>query len=319
MTLEGEQTKHMAAKSRFIPASLALIIFTAIFAGAQTSRVFVAASGNDANLCTQSAQCRTVTKALTVVDTGGEVVITESGDYDKFQITKSVTVAAAPGVNAGIASTLGDAIFINGAAQTDAYTLRNLTLKGNLSPQSIGINEFKGGNLSIDGCTISGFDNAINVSVTVGQIFVHDSTIRDSTFGIGLIGPQSEGMLKATIDNCTIERNEIGIAIGSKVSADIRNTVIANSNSRAVQVRSTVSGQSAEALIDNCQFNHNTVGIQASATNGFSTTRLTRSTINGNVVGVSVGANAAVFSLQNNLISGNTTDVSGSLSWLGPK
>lgn len=41
------------------------------------------------------------------MDTGGEVIISENGDYDKLVITKSVIISAAPGVNAGIVSNGG--------------------------------------------------------------------------------------------------------------------------------------------------------------------------------------------------------------------
>src|ERR1043165_3939090 len=92
----------MKNKSKIILILTAIFTLTATAAMAQTTRVYVADSGDDAGSCTKSAQCRTITKAMTVVDEGGEIIITESGDYDPFIFTKSATVAAAPGVDAGI-------------------------------------------------------------------------------------------------------------------------------------------------------------------------------------------------------------------------
>lgn len=312
----------MSRQSKLIFLSLLLLLISGVKASAQTTRVYVANSGNDANQCTASAPCKTVIKALTVVDPGGEAVITESGDYDKFVVTKSVTVSAAPGVNAGIVATgAGYAIVVVGLTTADTVAFRNLNLKGIAAPDApIGISNSNAGTMYVDGCTLTGFDNAIVMSNTVGQLFVHDTVIRNSLFGIGLIGPQGEGVFRVVIDHCKLELNDTGIQVGSKVVATIRDTIASNNTSRGIQVRSTGMNQRTEVLIDNCQLSHNTVGLGTSGTNGFAVTRLTRSTITNNLQnGVVVGANGIVYTLQNNTIAGNFPDVSGVLTPLQPK
>jgi hypothetical protein len=88
---------------------------------------------------------------------------------------------------------------------------------------------------------------------------------------------------------------------------------VANHTSRGIYVRSIFANQRAEALVDNCLLSNNTNGLTASSTNGgFSVVRLTRSTINNNVLnGVQIGAGGTVYSLQNNTIAGNLVDVNG--------
>jgi hypothetical protein len=298
-------------KVKLILSSALLALLVALGASAQTTRVYVANSGNDANLCTASAPCRTITQALNVVDPNGEVIITESGDYDKFSMLKPATVAAAPGVNAGIAS---DGVYgaLNVLTSTDTVRLRNLHLKKVGDPtNSIGINNHAG-TVFIDGCTIEGFETGILTTNGAGAVFIHNTTVRNNLFGISLIGPQSEGQLRVTIEGSRLEYNDTGVALGARVTAEIRDTVIANNNSRGVSVRSTSSVGRAEALIDNCLISHNTNGVVAGGANGIAWVRLTRTTISHNFLsGVLIGSNGTVYTLQNNTIVGNTPDVNG--------
>jgi hypothetical protein len=66
----------------------------AIQASAQS---YVSATGDDASPCTLSNPCRTVDQALSVTAPGGQVVITDSGEYPSFTVTRSVNVRAATG------------------------------------------------------------------------------------------------------------------------------------------------------------------------------------------------------------------------------
>ncbi|HJZ79494.1 MAG TPA: DUF1565 domain-containing protein [Pyrinomonadaceae bacterium] len=71
-----------------VPVLSGLAVFTlSVAVRAQNARAYVAKSGDDANQCSDTSPCKTVTKALSVVDAGGQVVIVESGDYDKFTIS----------------------------------------------------------------------------------------------------------------------------------------------------------------------------------------------------------------------------------------
>jgi hypothetical protein len=306
-------------KKCIIIISLILLASTATVFG-QSNRTYVAESGSDANSCSIILPCRTIVHALAAVNAGGEVVIVENGEYDQFFVDKSVTVGAAPGINAGIITTGGYGIIVVGAQATDTVTFRNLSLKGpGAQVISSGITNLSAGTMFIDNCVLTNFSNAVNWSNVAGQIFVHDTTIRHCLFGIGLSAP-TEGVVRATIDNCKVEMNDTGITINSKVTATIRNTIASNNSSRAVLIRSATANLRAEATIDNCEFNSNTVGLLMSSGSGVSVARLTRTTINNNTLsGVSVAAPNIVYSLQNNTISGNFPDVNGNLTPLTVK
>src|SRR5260221_11752074 len=152
------------------------ILMSSIFslvAAAQVTRVYVAANtGDDSNLCTQISQCKTITHALTVADAGGQVILTENGDYDKFFIAKSITVAAAAGVNAGIVSGGGSAISIAGVQVTDSITLRNLHLIGIGGQVSDGIINSFAGTMIVDDCTFTNFNNALTMSNVLWTLIV---------------------------------------------------------------------------------------------------------------------------------------------------
>lgn len=294
--------------------SVLAVLVLSVGVQAQNPRTYVARSGDDTNTCSDTSPCKTVTKALSVVDPGGQVVIIESGDYDKFTISKSVTIAAAPGVSAAIvASGQTYAVFFVGLTISDVVTLRNLEFKGVGDPTNLeGINNSTAGTLNVDGCIFSGFDNALTMDNIAGRLDVHDSVFRNNLFGIGLIGPTGEGLFRATIDHCKLEQNDTGVSVGSKVLAVIRDTIAVNNTSRGIQVRSTVANQRAEALVVNCQLSHNTVGLNASGTNGTAVVRLAHSAITNNMLtGVNVGTNGTVYSLGDNVIAGNFPDVNG--------
>ena len=307
----------MIKRSKLILTGLAIVAFAALSAAAQTTRVYVANSGSDASLCTKSAECKTITKALSVVDDNGEVIITESGDYDTFVVSKSVTVAAAPGVNAGIVSSNTYAILVTvGQPQlVDKITIRNLNLK-NISRQdsTAGIYNSTGTNLFVDNCTFTGFQQGIGEGNTPGKLFVHDSTFRDNLYGIGINTPNTEGGIIAVIDNCRIEHNEVGVVVTAKTFVTIRNSVISDNASFGVYVGSKTSLR-AEAVIDNCLLSGNTDGIKIGSANGVSIARLSRSTITENTLyGVVIGATSTFYSFQNNVIAGNPTDISGNIT-----
>jgi hypothetical protein len=312
----------MARQTKLITSTLFLILtILAMSANAQNARVYVATSGSDANPCTAPSPCQTITKALSVVDTGGEVVISENGDYDKFVISKSVTVGAAPGISAGIVSNGGYAILMpNTMTSSDSVGLRNLNVKSTANPAaSDGIANIGAGALYVDGCTITGMTYAVTMTAN-GQLFMHDTTIRNSNFALFLNGPLTEGSAKGVVDHCRIEQNDYGLYIGSKVTIAVRDTILTGNTSAGVRIASIRSGSLTDVTVDNCQFSNNGGGLTTFTNNGgVIIARLEHSTFVKNITGVGVFANTTIYSLQNNLIDGNGTNINGALTPLAAK
>ena len=306
----------MKNKSKVIVILTAILALTTA-ATAQTTRVYVADGGSDAALCTKSAQCKTIAKAMTVVDDGGEIIITESGDYDPFVVTKSATVAAAPGVDAGIVAGNFGAIIISSVLPINKVTVRNLNLINNSANVLTGISNSGGATLFVDHCTFTGFDLGIAQDTKAGKFFVQDSTFKNGSIGIYVNTPAAEGGMIGVVDNCRFEHNEVGIALFAKAFVTIRNSLLSDNASFGVSVISNKAGLTAEAVIDNCELSGNTDGIKIGGTTGSSIVRLSRSTINSNTLyGVVVGQFGTFYSFQNNAINGNATDIKGTLTQL---
>ena len=117
---------HGVTTNLIAGAALALVFtFTA---QAQNNRSFVATTGNDVNTCSASAYCRTFTRALAVTNSGGEIVVVNSGGYGPATITQAVTITAI-GIDASITQTTGgqNALTIN---TTGNVTITGLNLFG---------------------------------------------------------------------------------------------------------------------------------------------------------------------------------------------
>jgi hypothetical protein len=85
---------------------------------------------------------------------------------------------------------------------------------------------------------------------------------------------------------------------------------LSGNTSAGVRVASIRSGSLTDVTIDNCQFSNN---------GGVIIARLEHSTIVKNLTGVGVFANTTMYSLQNNLIDGNGTNINGALTPLAAK
>src|ERR1700733_9547982 len=142
--------------------ALGVVVFGAFFATAsiaQSTRTFVSGQGKDKGSCSQTAPCRTLTKAISQTSAGGVVVALDSASYAPITITKAVTVEAPAG--AAITVTSGDGIDIN-AGVTDVVILRGLTVN-NQGSSGNGIVFNTGATVHIEKCIANGF-NAFGMS-----------------------------------------------------------------------------------------------------------------------------------------------------------
>jgi hypothetical protein len=210
-------------------------------------QAFVSASGDDGERdpntrettnpktnCGPVSPCRTIAKALSVVDDGGEVVIVSSGTYGAFLIRKPVSVIAAPGIHAVINApgltpdippmSLDSAITVSVAG---TVVLRGLTLTldpsaGIPPPANImGINAAAADILYVEDCVLSGFtSNAItfgSVDFATGKFYLRNTIVTDSGSDFAsavYIGAAS----LVSIDRAHMESNAHGlVADGGKV------------------------------------------------------------------------------------------------------
>ena len=266
---------------------------------AQISRVFVAVTGNDSNDCLQpAASCRTLNAAIGKVDSGGEVIVIETGSYAGATITKSVKINVPSGAVAFSALTL----LIN-AGPSDVVVVRGATLKALTVGSGNGIDVQSAGTVFVENCVIDGWANGINVA-TGARVDIKDTTLRSNNNGVMVT---SAGAV-VSADQVRAIRNGVGVSgaafqlnagsatIGRSLLAGNENGAVAMGSSSLMISRSQISGQAANGM-----------QVGASATG-----RITDSIVAGNLTGLSNAG--TLVSLGNNALSGNTTSTTGTIT-----
>jgi len=210
-------------------ALLAAVAATLYSSGATATaqRTFVASHGVDANPCTLVAPCRSFGAAMAQTNDQGEIIVLDSAGYGKIAISRSVTIAAPPGVYAGISVFAGDdAVTVN--APSGVVVLRGLKING--QGGNNGVNFVQGAELRIEGCDIAGMSQkGINAELAPGAaIYIRDTTIsRGPTVpfgtGIWLSGPGRASLEHVAVTGIA---GGVGIAIQDGPEAALRDVVV---------------------------------------------------------------------------------------------
>lgn len=143
---------------RAIPQLCTLLLATMLplAAHASAQRTFVSSLGNDSNTavnCSLTGPCRNPAAALSVTNSGGEIIILDSGLYQQLTIDRSVSLIAPRGLFALFhVSSSSPGIEVNAVGAK--VVLRNLTLTGKNSGIT-GIKITAGDTVSIENCTVS--------------------------------------------------------------------------------------------------------------------------------------------------------------------
>ncbi|CAH1079343.1 right-handed parallel beta-helix repeat-containing protein [Candidatus Nitrotoga sp. 1052] len=309
---------------RFPAVYLFAILFTLMVTPAQATlvaRAFVASYGLNTNTATNCADvinpCRHLSVAVDFVDTNGEVVVLDSGNYGLVTLTRSISLTAAPGVYAGMTAGTGrSGVIINPG--TVNVVLRGLTINGLGGDNGVLMNS--NGNLSIENCVISNFSGGgqrgvlVNSAATVRMV---NTLIRDNDTGFEL-----QGGATAIISKSRFLGNSAGIlanGAASTTTATVRDTIvtggingilafseIVGANNRIYVIRSTISNSFA--------------GVSAGAfPSGTSSVTISKSMVTGNSHGLfTIDADAIVKSYGNNTITNNTANTTGPVTLITP-
>jgi len=278
----------------------ASFVVAAPAAHGQLNRTAASVAGNDANNCSLVAPCRTIGHAVSQTNPGGEVVVLDSAGYGPFTIDRAITVQAAPGVYAGVTAPAGNAIQIN-AGVADRVVLRGLTING-LGTGSAGI-AFTGGGaeLHVENCVINGFvDWGI---ISFFALRVQDTIVRDS--GTGIHVDNAGAPVNATLERVQLKSNSLrGVLAWRNATVTVRDSV------------ATLNGTGFRAMnggvlnIENSLATENSTGVSASPTG---IVRISNTMVVDNAIGLEVGT-GTMETWSNNKVSGNSNDLSGSLT-----
>ena len=310
-------------------AVLALLVATLTLLGADPGWAhavrYIASTGSDANNCSRATPCLTLQRGIDRTPAGSELIILDSGDFgDGATIDKSITISAV-----GVSATIGGGIIINGAGAI--VVLRGLRLNG-AGAGGTGVSVANAAAVHIVDCEIQNFSGtgiAANTTADV-KLFVTATVVRNNSFDGLFFGPGAGGTL--AIDNSRFERNGINSSYsGVKITAGearVSRTIIAGNFGDGVRVFGgtinitwtsavhnggsgyLVSASGAMTLEHSVARGNALHGVRVAQT-GVGV--MSNSVVTNNGFGLSIAAGKVLWTRGNSTVSGNATDVSGTL------
>ena len=240
----------------------AVLLFAASSLLAQSARVFVSGSGADTNACTVTSPCRSFAHAITLVNSGGEIIPLDSAGYGPVTIDRSVSISAPEGIYAGVTASGSGAVGITISTASVNVFLRGLTING--AGASTGIQAFSDlVTLQVERLNVSNFAGpCIDFESAGGLLLVSDSSFRNAYYGVWVNGSAT------TAARATLERIR---GLGFNWVNSTGSLVIAQDYSIVTVSDSVVSGSfrgfevfdSGQLRIDHCISTHNVVGVFA--------------------------------------------------------
>lgn len=276
---------------------------------ADGSRSYISPTGSDNRPCTRNQPCRSFDGALAKTDAGGEIVAMETGTYDPTTVTKSVTLAAAPGADVAIRVNTGNAVTIAANAGDDVV-LRGLRLGGpgkNVAGTNGVFFNIVSPNccvaLHIEHSVISDFERGVQMELGVAsRLLVTDSVIRGNKYGINMLVGGADGN-GAAIERTRFEANEVGLRHFGGNSAAVTNS-IASGNGIGFQTEG-----SGKIELFHTVASKNGTGVKADG----GIIRIGYCSVSGNGTGISASG-GGIQTMGNNMVVNNDIDIAGSIN-----
>lgn len=296
------------------PFSSGLAILGLLLAAAPAAaipRTFVSGTGSGAS-CTRAAPCATFQAAHNVTDALGEINCVDAGEFGTLIITKSITIDCT-GTGGSISATSTDAVTIN--TPGIIVRLRNIAFDEPNSSGFVGISFTDGAALHVESCTFSSFGNAILFlpNSGAGRLFLTDSVVTNSFGSNIVIGPgTSSGSARALVDGTrTVGSGTNGLRVTGAFGpapaiVQVRNSVATQNGADGIRVDTAGSAVLSVTADRTSSTLNGGNGIAAVGSNTF--ILLGRSTAMSNGTGVAPTSGGAIYSYQDNRLTGNATD-----------
>jgi hypothetical protein len=284
---------------------IAVCVLGCSIASAQADRTWVSPSGDDANNCSVTKPCRTFAGAIVKTNSGGQIVVKNSGGFGPVTIDRSITIDGA-GKYAGIeAPANGDGISSGaGSSFSDIVVLRGLTIIGRAT-SNYGISESSITALHVENCVIRGFRFA-GIFAGHTATFIEDTVVSESGKGIEL------GVESVTIERCRLTNNSIGLDLLETALVTARDTIASGNTSAGFEV------DSGTLNLESCVAANNGTGVFSTTVpslNRPSTVVVSNSIVTNNKnFGFRQDGASVFLSRGNNTVSGNGTDTSGTIT-----
>jgi hypothetical protein len=264
---------------------------------AQSTKIFVASFGNDANDGSRGSPKRNFQAAHNAVAVKGEIVALDTAGYGIVNITKSVTITAPAGVTALISTGafLNAAVTIN--APGAAVSLRGLTIE-NIDTGFNGVVVNSVAALSLSDCVIQNFiTDGIDFQPTADAVLLMTHCTVRACGGNGCYLAPTGGITGASLDGCQLESSAEGLLVSGNVFCTARDTIAAM-NTNGFDARNN-----AVLNLQLCTASGNGAGV-SSLNNA--TVKVDACTVSDNTsAGFSQGSGGTIFSRGNNTLSGN--------------
>ena len=298
--------------SRFIFNLVAIVALTltASIAQAQSFRTWISGVGSDADPCSRTAPCKTLSGALSKTADGGEIDVLDPAPIGAATINKSVTVDG-NGNFAGILASGVNGIVVNDAgANTAVVTLRNIAING-AGTGLFGVRIISGKSVTVENCQIFKFrgtfgaipGRAISDERTAAgsRLTVINTTMNDNLGnGVVILPTAGTSGVTAIFDNVRVFDNSAsGAFFGGGAKVAIKNSFFTGNFSNGIQ---SADANTKVNVVDTV-IAHNATGIFAGG--GASVTRVTRCTISENGTGVTLNNGGVLESYGDNNIRGN--------------
>jgi hypothetical protein len=274
-------------------------------AHAQIFRAYLSLAGLDTNPCTAAAPCRLLPAALNAVADGGEVWMLDSANYNAgtVNVTKSVSIVAAPGKIASVVAA-GGAAAMTIPVNFTRVTLRNVFISDNAGNHGTNGIELSGGAaLILDSCV---FANIPQLGVRVdgpSSLEVRDGVFRGNSYAV----------FARTGTNVTITRTDF-LANVSAVYAEsnsasfptkvtLADSVVSGNSGSAIWAFTWVAGASASIDISRSTVDHNLFGVKVTGFAGSPAITVSGSTLVANSSNYYQGTPGTIFSMGNNLVA----------------
>jgi nitrous oxidase accessory protein NosD len=326
---------------RFFPvaAAFAASLLLALPVQAQLFRTYLSPGGNDADPCTVAQPCRLLPAALAAVQSGGEIWMLDSANYNTGPVTvnKSVTILAIPGALGSVVALGGSALVIANNMQVTLRNLNVLPFPG--SEAQVGITLGFTDTVRIEDCHVTGFSTGkgmLFLTSGTSDVTVLRSVIADNATGIHLRGGSQVSVLDSLLSNnsgfgvlvdtagppgpvLSLTRSIVrGSDVGVKAifPSGLVNVIATDSRFESNAARGLwLDGAGVHATLIRNVVTGSTTGL--AVLNG-AFAALTGNTLSHNTTGAQIGPGSSGQSAGTNFIRNNTTDdMIGTLTGVG--
>jgi hypothetical protein len=310
--------------TRFLRCALAFFAMLAVCAPAHALlfRTYLSISGSDANPCTVALPCRLLPAALAAVNSGGEIWMLDSANYNTgtVDINKSVTILAIPGAVASILATGGTPAMSIATASVKVI-LRNVVITNNkTSPGTDGLRMTAEASLTVEDSVVAGIPEYGLFILARATVRVTRVVFRDNYRGLYVNSGTIADVSYSSFSGHDAALIADGPDSGIPTQVSLTDTVFTE-NYEGAMASTLYSTAVARMFVTRCTFSHNSYGLFSEAVNGGTTTvSVSRSMIAGNTVNGLIQSGTGVLkSLGNNHLVDNAGDVSGTLTTIAPQ